>query len=238
MLNRKFLMTTLLIFTMSPTLVQASNVPIPLNLCSLEGVPQSRALTTPSTEQIPMNYDIFMDINSVRLERIRIENTQRAEEEEVERRIKIEENNIRLMNGTPGQQALKYALEEIGKPYYWGAEGVDDYDEDGDVRDGYDCSGLIQWAYWKSGYRITRTTSTQWREGQAVSKNNIQEGDLIYFLNDRTSEAPVDHVGIYLGGNKMLHAPRPGKNVEVRNVPWGNMVTIRRNQGIKWQNVE
>lgn len=149
---------------------------------------------------------------------------------EEEKRVKFIENfgGNPEFRGTLPKRALQEAMTQIGKPYYWGAEGKEDYDGDGDTRDGYDCSGLLVWAYYRQGKTdLPRTTKGQWTQGERILKKDIQIGDLIYFLNDRRN-GPVDHVGIYIGEGKMLHAPRPGKNVETREVPWGNMKTIRR----------
>lgn len=130
--------------------------------------------------------------------------------------------------GTLGERALEEAFTQIGKPYLWGAEGAEDYDEDGDIRDGFDCSGLIYWAYHRQGKTdLPRTTMGQWIEGERISREDIRKGDLIYFLNNKTNRF-VDHVGIYVGDNFMLHAPRPGKTVEIKPIYWRNMVSIRR----------
>lgn len=159
--------------------------------------------------------------------------------EREEKRMVIEKERERVrfiesMGGNPDfrgtlpERALSEAMTQVGKPYLWGAEGVEDYDGDGDTRDGYDCSGILVWSYARQGKTdLPRTTGGQWRRGQAVSKRNIQKGDLIYFLMNR-EKSPVDHVGIYIGDGKMLHAPRPGDVVKVASVTWSRVVSIRR----------
>lgn len=115
-------------------------------------------------------------------------------------------------------KALDLAMTQLGKPYVWGAVGPDTFD----------CSGLVLWSYNNLGYfDMPRTTRGQWTSGTLIRRDQVQKGDLIYFLNNQL-KSPVDHVGIYIGDGKMLHAPRPGKFVEITDVPWSRMVSIRR----------
>jgi cell wall-associated NlpC family hydrolase len=88
-----------------------------------------------------------------------------------------------------GLAAVKYAEHEIGVPYVWGGEtpGV-----------GFDCSGLVQWAWGKAGISIPRTTETQWPDMVHVPLTALQPGDLLYYFNlDGDNE--VDHVVMYVG---------------------------------------
>nr|WP_237534305.1 C40 family peptidase [Streptomyces sp. SID3343] len=98
--------------------------------------------------------------------------------------------------------AIAYARKQIGKPYVSGAEGPGSYD----------CSGLTQASWKAAGVKLTRTTWTQVNDGPRVSKANLQPGDLIFFYPGNT------HVGLYIGGGKMIHAPRPGKTVEESSI--------------------
>lgn len=88
-----------------------------------------------------------------------------------------------------GLAAVQYAEDEIGTPYVWGGEtpGV-----------GFDCSGLVQWAWGKAGISIPRTTETQYPDMLRVAYTDLQPGDLLYYFNlDGDSE--VDHVVMYVG---------------------------------------
>ncbi|MGB7104730.1 MAG: NlpC/P60 family protein, partial [Acidimicrobiales bacterium] len=88
-----------------------------------------------------------------------------------------------------GLAAVKYAESQIGVPYVWGGEtpGV-----------GFDCSGLVQWAWGKAGISIPRTTETQWPDMVHVLLTDLQPGDLLYYFNlDGDNE--VDHVVMYVG---------------------------------------
>jgi cell wall-associated NlpC family hydrolase len=98
-----------------------------------------------------------------------------------------------------GVRALSAAVTAKGTPYVWG----------GTSPSGFDCSGLVQWAYRKAGITLPRSSQAQSTVGTPVSESNLQPGDLVFFYR------PVSHVGIYLGGGQVLHAPEPGDVVKV-----------------------
>lgn len=93
---------------------------------------------------------------------------------------------------------VNYAYNFIGVPYVWG----------GTKPSGFDCSGFTSYVYNAFGYGIGRDTYAQIGSGTSVSYNDLQPGDLI-FTNG------VNHVGIYVGGGQMIHAPRTGERVKV-----------------------
>jgi cell wall-associated NlpC family hydrolase len=95
--------------------------------------------------------------------------------------------------------ALKYALKQIGDRYVFGAAGTVTWD----------CSGLTMRAYQAAGVSLPHSSAAQSRMGKKVSLNALKPGDLLFFGR------PVSHVGIYLGGGKMVHAPRSGSRVKV-----------------------
>lgn len=94
--------------------------------------------------------------------------------------------------------ALDFAYAQLGKPYVYGGTGPN----------GFDCSGLTMRAWGAAGVSLPRTTYAQAGVGQAVSRDALQPGDLLFFSGQ-------GHMGMYVGGNQMIHAPRTGKNVEV-----------------------
>ncbi|MGW3628362.1 NlpC/P60 family protein, partial [Streptomyces sp. NPDC000880] len=98
-----------------------------------------------------------------------------------------------------GGRALEYAVEQIGKPYVWGAEGPQSYD----------CSGLTSRAWAQAGREIPRTSQEQWAELPKVSLRSLRPGDLVIYFPKAT------HVAIYLGDGKVVQAPRPGTKVKV-----------------------
>jgi len=97
------------------------------------------------------------------------------------------------------QQALQWALKQLGKPYVWGAAGPNSFD----------CSGLTMWAYGKVGISLPHFTGSQWNSGTHVSRSELQPGDLVFFYSDR------HHMGMYLGNGMMVHAPHTGDVVRI-----------------------
>jgi cell wall-associated NlpC family hydrolase/Tfp pilus assembly protein PilN len=96
------------------------------------------------------------------------------------------------------QAILNEAYKHLGAPYVWGATGPDTFD----------CSGFTQYVYEHAlGIDITRTTYTQINEGQPVSEDQLQPGDLVF--------PHTGHVGIYVGNGQMIHAPQTGEAVKV-----------------------
>jgi cell wall-associated NlpC family hydrolase len=95
--------------------------------------------------------------------------------------------------------AIAAAMSQIGVPYRYGGSSP---------ATGFDCSGLLQWAWAQAGVRISRTTYSQWAETQRISVDQLQPGDFVFFSG-------LGHVGMYIGGGQMVHAPRTGKTVEV-----------------------
>jgi hypothetical protein len=95
----------------------------------------------------------------------------------------------------------------LGTPYVWG--GTDP--------SGFDCSGLMQYIFGKSGISIPRTTYDQIGVGTAVDSGHLQAGDLVFFSAGNGGKSP-DHVAMYLGNGKMLEAPRPGEAVRIQDM--------------------
>ena len=106
--------------------------------------------------------------------------------------------------GPKAMAALKEALRYKGTPYKWGGSTP---------QTGFDCSGLVQWAYAKQGIRIPRVTDQQILapNGKHIGRANLKPGDLIFF---RDPTGYVHHVAISMGGDKFLHAPHTGDVVK------------------------
>jgi cell wall-associated NlpC family hydrolase len=101
--------------------------------------------------------------------------------------------------GSKGKRALAFAKAQLGKPYRWGAEGPG----------AYDCSGLVLAAWRSVGVSMPRTSQQQFRSGHRILKSQLRAGDLVFFYGSRPS-----HVGMYVDHGLIIHAPRPGKNVQ------------------------
>lgn len=106
-----------------------------------------------------------------------------------------------------GSQIAGTARKALGVPYIWGGQSMS----------GFDCSGLVVWAFQQAGIDLPRTTYEQINIGYSVPVNKLHAGDLVFFDTDRSKAGP-DHVGIYLGGGKFIHAPRPGQGVKISSL--------------------
>jgi cell wall-associated NlpC family hydrolase len=104
--------------------------------------------------------------------------------------------------GPAAATAVQTALAQIGDPYVWGSSGPD----------GFDCSGLTQYAYAAAGISLPHSSRAQSTLGTPVSRADLAPGDLVYFYS------PVSHVGIYVGDGKMVHARTFGQPVAVTSV--------------------
>ncbi len=98
-----------------------------------------------------------------------------------------------------GEQAAVIAVRQLGVPYRYGGSNTQ----------GFDCSGLVHYAYANAGKSIPRTTAEQWRRLTPVNANNMRTGDLLFFRID----GKVSHVGMYLGNRRFVHAPSTGRDV-------------------------
>jgi peptidoglycan DL-endopeptidase CwlO len=97
------------------------------------------------------------------------------------------------------QVAVDTALDQVGKPYRYGANGPD----------AYDCSGLTSYAWRAAGVDITRTSRSQWHATTRISRSEIQPGDLVFFSRDGTPGG-IGHVAMYIGGGDVVEASRSG----------------------------
>lgn len=84
----------------------------------------------------------------------------------------------------------------------------------------FDCSGFTQYIYEKQGIYLDRRTHVQYKESTIISKEEAKPGDLVFFLN---SSGYAYHVGIYVGENKILHSPKPGRSVKIETI-WSKRV--------------
>jgi peptidoglycan DL-endopeptidase CwlO len=116
--------------------------------------------------------------------------------------------NIHPTGDSVGVQALRWALTKVGDPYVWGAAGPSSFD----------CSGLVLWAYAQVGISLMHFTGDQWNEGQHISRNELEPGDLVFFF------PTISHVGLYIGNGLMVDAPTFGVPVHVEPVFWSSYV--------------
>jgi peptidoglycan DL-endopeptidase CwlO len=115
---------------------------------------------------------------------------------------------VHVAGDSIGVQALNWALAEIGKPYVWGGAGPN----------GFDCSGLVVWAYEHVGISLTHFTGAQWNEVRHIPISELKPGDLLFFFAD------ISHVGMYVGNGLMVDAPTFGQDVQVQPIFWSALV--------------
>ena len=109
-----------------------------------------------------------------------------------------------------GDDLVNEAKKYLGTPYLWG----------GTAPGGFDCSGLMQYVYGKMGIKLPRVSYDQMGVGQAVGMKGLRAGDLVFF-DTEPGHKGADHVGMYIGGGRMIDAPRTGKNVEIVDITQG-----------------
>lgn len=92
-----------------------------------------------------------------------------------------------------GEKITNTARRLIGIPYKWG----------GTTTQGFDCSGLVWYVFDKNSISLPRTADVQYKVGKTISRNGLQQGDLVFFT---TYEPGASHIGIYLEQDKFIHA--------------------------------
>jgi cell wall-associated NlpC family hydrolase len=104
---------------------------------------------------------------------------------------------------TLGEAAANIALGQLGTPYVWG----------GGAPGGFDCSGLVSWAYGQAGLGgLPHFTGALWNSGTHISsQGDLAPGDLVFFHG-------LGHVGMYIGGGNFVHAPHSGDVVKISNL--------------------
>ena len=132
------------------------------------------------------------------------EDRERLAREEAARENKILNDSKKYAQSYKGDNsrgsiALKFALAQVGDVYVWAAAGPTRWD----------CSGLTMRAFQKAGVSLPHSSRIQVKYGKNIPISSLKPGDLLFFGK------PISHVSIYMGGGKMVQAPRPGKRVEV-----------------------
>ncbi|MFK8259278.1 C40 family peptidase [Erwinia sp. AnSW2-5] len=105
------------------------------------------------------------------------------------------------------ETAMNKLMGQLGKPYQWGGTSP---------KTGFDCSGLVWYAYKDLvKFKIPRTANEMFhlRDAASIKRDQLEKGDLVFFrINGRGT---ADHVGVYLGGGKFIQSPRTGKDIQV-----------------------
>lgn len=101
------------------------------------------------------------------------------------------------------------AKQKLGKKYVWGATGN---------KDTFDCSGLTTYVYKKNGISLPRRAIAQSKVGKAVSKKELRKGDLVFFDTSKNRKGYINHVGIYIGDGKFIHASSAKNKVVITDL--------------------
>lgn len=109
------------------------------------------------------------------------------------------------------QKLLEDAKYFKGGRYVWG----------GTSPDGFDCSGYVQYLYKKHDINLPRTAWAQSKKGEEVGMNDLQKGDLLFFLTDKKRGIPVTHVGIYMGDGNFIHAASKKDGIIISPLTYG-----------------
>lgn len=152
--------------------------------------------------------------------------------DDLEQFIRFQAGSINFNEAMPAGQAIGRneadqligsAMGLLGVAYRFGGTSVST---------GFDCSGFMQHIFRKSmQVSLPRTSSEQAKVGVQVSRSALQPGDMVFF---NTSGRRISHVGLYIGNDRFIHAPRTGKNIEITSLSnkyWSKRyVTARRVQ--------
>lgn len=113
-----------------------------------------------------------------------------------------------------GERVATIALNEVGVPYRWG--GISPVS-------GFDCSGLVYYAYGRLGIKLPHSSYALFDHGRGIPRRKMRPGDVLFFSG-------LGHVGIYVGRGRMVHAPHSGSRVQVVKLSQydGRLVGVRR----------
>jgi len=103
-------------------------------------------------------------------------------------------------------ELVRTARRFIGVPYKWGGENTK----------GFDCSGLTMVCYRLNGLNLPRNSRSQFKSGRWIAKKDLRPGDLVFFATRGGKR--VTHVGMFIGGNRFIHAPRTGQKVRIEKL--------------------
>jgi Uncharacterized protein conserved in bacteria len=132
--------------------------------------------------------------------------------------IRTEAPKITLSRGSSpisNNNVVAYASNFLGTPYLWGGTSPST---------GFDCSGFTQYVYKHFGVSVGRTTYDQIKDGVAVSRDQLQPGDLLFYGKGGNPT----HMGMYVGNGAYIHAPRTGDVIKISPADRGDYITARR----------
>jgi cell wall-associated NlpC family hydrolase len=119
-----------------------------------------------------------------------------------------------------GAVAARAALKWIGTPYSWGGgnpAGPSLGIAQGAHTVGFDCSGLVTYAWARAGVPLTHYATAQYNAGPHPTRDQLRPGDLVFFAHNPADPSTIHHVGIYIGNGQMVEAPFTGARVRISN---------------------
>ncbi len=112
------------------------------------------------------------------------------------------------VRGSAAAIAVRFALDQLGKPYRWGGNGPS----------GYDCSGLTTMAYRAAGVALPRVSRWQYGAGAHIPVRKLSAGDLVFYARNTASPSTIDHVGMYLGSGRMVEAANRSVPIRIASI--------------------
>jgi peptidoglycan DL-endopeptidase RipA len=144
---------------------------------------------------------------------------ERADRDAATARVSAEGQSTNLRGSAAVRRVVDRAMSQIGVQYVWGggngrgpSTGIPDRFGSSLDRVGFDCSGLMQYAFSGVGVSLPRVSRNQFHAGERVPVSAVRPGDMIFYQN---GGAPIHHVAMYVGDGKMIEAPYTGGNVRV-----------------------
>lgn len=124
-----------------------------------------------------------------------------------------DDNGSDAPRNVKGGSVVSIARQLLGIPYVYG----------GTTTRGFDCSGFTRYVFAKAGVSLPRTSGQQYAASRRISRSEARAGDLVFIF----SGGRVTHVGIFVGGNRMIDSPRPGKSTQEREI-WSSNIAFGR----------
>ncbi|MCK5897068.1 MAG: C40 family peptidase [Cocleimonas sp.] len=151
------------------------------------------------------NHNLAAQENNSRQQQIDIEILEQAYQQLVLGH-NVKKKQVQTQQDKLKKQVTLIAKKQLKIRYRWGGASP---------RRGFDCSGLIQYSFKKANISLPRTAASQYKKTKRISLTQLQIGDLIFFHTRQRKRTRVNHVGLYLGNNTFIHAPRKGKRVTI-----------------------
>lgn len=204
-------------------------VPVVLLLCivftmvmvsSRSNTDSPAADITRAGEKEPMvKFEITEDSLDIKSEPFLADNRVPINNDKLAKETEISESKAvsTLAAAVSGEDITEYAKQAVGSPYIWGGDDLDT---------GVDSSGFTQVIYKKFGYSLPRTSREQAAEYTEISMDSLQSGDLVFYPG--TEEDRADHVAIYIGEDKIVHAKNARVGVVIQDINYRTPISAGR----------